>query len=240
LFVRIENLQGQDCSLSGRARQYGAGRYAAIARTSTMHKAWRPAAFYDAGFGTRRTRMRFVTIVALAVVGLGFGLRIGLGSGLRIGPLAQAAGQGEQVSWTEAQSLRELPAGIQALLGVGLGLAGIADRGETFNETDVTDDSMPRRRFVLAVLSGDTAMVALEQGGRMYSVRAVEFRQDGATWNAVHCAYMNVLPRRGTELVGVLSGKNAQPCGGFGIRAGEADPAAAPVLPARVRPRPGA
>jgi hypothetical protein len=54
LCVRIENQQGQDCSLSRRARLYGAGRYDAIMRTSTMHKAWRKQALYDAGFGTRR------------------------------------------------------------------------------------------------------------------------------------------------------------------------------------------
>ncbi|MCS0616284.1 hypothetical protein NX783_26440 [Massilia kyonggiensis] len=149
----------------------------------------------------------------------------------------------EQGGWTEARSLRELPAGIQALLGVGLGLAGIADRGADFNETDAIDDSMPRRRFVLGVVNGGTAMVALEQGGRVYAVRAVEFRQAGATWDAVRCAPMESVPRRSTELVGALSGKQAGPCGGVGIRADDANPAptaAAPVLPARVRPRPGA
>ncbi|MFL6632180.1 MAG: hypothetical protein ACJ8HJ_07695 [Massilia sp.] len=174
--------------------------------------------------------MRFVTMAVLAGIGLGGGM------------LAHAAGQAEQGNWMEAQSLRELPAGIQALLGVGLGLAGIADRGDSFNETAAIDDSMPRRRFVLGVVNGDTAMVALEQGGRMYSVRAVEFRQAGATWDAVRCAPLDGLPRRGKELVGALSGKNAGPCGGYGLRTGDVDPspAAAPVLPARVRPRPGA
>jgi hypothetical protein len=166
--------------------------------------------------------MRFAAMMVVAGLGLGHGA------------------QAEQGNWTEAQSLRELPAGLQALLGVGLGRAGIADRGENFNETDASDDIMPRRRFVLGVVSGDTAMVALEQGGRMYAVRAVEFRQAGATWDAVRCAPMDALPRRGTELVGVLSGKSAGPCGGVGIRTGDVDPPPAPVLPARVRPRPGA
>ena len=173
--------------------------------------------------------MRFVTMVILA--------------GLGTAALAQAAGQAEQGDWTEAQSLRELPAGIQVLLGVGLGLAGTADRDETFNETAAIDDAMPRRRFVLGVVHGDIAMVALEQGGRAYSVRAVEFKLAGATWDAVRCAPMEALPHRGTELVGVLSGKHAGPCGSFGIRMDDTDPspaAAAPVLPARVRPRPGA
>ena len=174
--------------------------------------------------------MRFLTMVLAA--------GIGLGSGLGSGALAQAGGQAEQGGWTEARSLRELPAGIQALLGVGLGIAGIADRGGDFNETDAIDDSMPRRRFVLGVVNGGTAMVALEQGGRVYAVRAVEFKLAGTTWDAVRCAPMVSLPHRGAELVGALSGKQAGPCSGVGIRTDDAGPA--PVLPARVRPRPGA
>ena len=179
--------------------------------------------------------MRFLTMVLAA--------GIGLGSGLGSGALAQAGGQAEQGGWTEARSLRELPAGIQALLGVGLGIAGIADRGGDFNETDAIDDSMPRRRFVLGIVNGGTALVALEQGGRVYAVRAVEFRQEGSTWEAVRCAPLDTVPLRGTELVGALSGKHAGPCGAGGIRTDDADAAptvAAPVLPARVRPRPGA
>ena len=104
----------------------------------------------------QQIRMRFATMVMLA--GIGFG----------VCTLAQAAGQAATGSsgWAEAQSLRELPAGIQALLGVGLGADGIADRGEDFNEGDVRADNMPTRRFALAVVHGDVAMVAVEQGGR--------------------------------------------------------------------------
>ena len=174
--------------------------------------------------------MRFMTMVLAAGIGLGSGAP------------AQAGGQ-EPAGWTEARSLRELPAGIQALLGVGLGLAGIADRGGDFSETDVSDDSMPHRRFVLGIVNGGTALVALEQGGRVYSVRAVEFKQEGRTWDAVRCVPLESVPQRGTELVGALSAKNAGPCGGFGIRTNDADAspaAAAPVLPVRVRQRPGA
>jgi hypothetical protein len=177
--------------------------------------------------------MRFVAMVVA---------EIGLGLGLGCCALAQAGGQ-EQGGWTEARSVRELPAGIQALLGVGLGLAGIADRGGDFNETEAVDDSMPRRRFVLGVVNGGTALVALEQGGRVYAVRAVEFKQAGTTWDAVRCAPLDAVPHRSTELVGALAGKHAGPCGGLGIRTDDAaatPTAAAPVLPVRVRPRPGA
>jgi hypothetical protein len=179
--------------------------------------------------------MRFLTMVLAA--------GIGLGSGLGSGALAQAGGQEEPGGWTEARSLRELPAGIQVLLGVGLGLAGIADRGGDFIETNTVDDNMPRRRFVLGIVNGGTALVALEQGGRVYSVRVVEFKQAGATWDAVRCAPLESVPHQGTELVDALSAKSAGPCGGVGLwrdHAASAPTTGAPVLPARVRPRPGA
>lgn len=173
--------------------------------------------------------MKFATMAVLAGIGFGYCT------------LEQAAGQAPgpaDSGWTEAQSLRELPAGLQAFLGVGLGAAGIADRGEDFNETDVAIDSMPTRRFALGVVNGDTVIVALEQGGRGYAVRAVEFRQEGRTWEPVRCTYLHGLPTRGAELVGALSAKTAGACRGGGFRPAEPDPVAAPVLPARVRPRP--
>jgi hypothetical protein len=173
--------------------------------------------------------MRFITLL---VAGLGLGSCA----------LAQAGGQ-ESDAWTEARSLRELPAGIQVLLGVGLGLAGIADRGGDFIETDIVDDNMPRRRFVLGIVNGGTALVALEQGGRVYSVRVVEFKQAGTTWDAARCAPLESVPQQGAELVDALSGKHVGPCRGFGIwtdHAAAAPATGAPVLPARVRPRPGA
>jgi hypothetical protein len=173
--------------------------------------------------------MRFSIMLVLAGIGLGGGAFTHAG-----GQAVQAGQNG----WTEAQSLRELPAGIQALLGVGLGVDGIADRNERFNESDVLADNMPRRRFALGVVDGDAAMVAIEQGGRAYAVRAVEFRQAGATWDAVRCAWMSALPRHGTDLVEALSGKGAGTCRGAGIRTAEPD--AEPAPPMRVRPRPGA
>jgi hypothetical protein len=176
--------------------------------------------------------MRFATMVMLAGIGLGCCTP------------AHAGGQVELGGWTEAQSLRELPAGIQALLGVGLGADGIADRGEDFNEGDLRADNMPARRFALGIVNGDTALVAVEQGGRAYSVSAVEFRQAGSTWDAVRCASMNELPRRGAELADAFSRRHAGPCRDLGMRT--ASPAGAPAGPAagaiqtRVRSRPGA
>jgi len=176
--------------------------------------------------------MQFATMVMLAGIGLG------------CCTLARAGGQAEQGGWTEAQSLRELPAGIQALLGVGLGADGIADRGEDFNEGDIRADNMPMRRFALGIVNGDTAMVAVEQGGRAYAVSAVEFKQAGATWDAVRCASMNELPRRGAELADVFSGHRAGPCRDLGMRTTPSSVApagtAARAIQTRVRPRPGA
>jgi hypothetical protein len=175
--------------------------------------------------------MRFATMVMLAGIGLG------------CCTLAHAGGQAEQGGWTEAQSLRELPAGIQALLGVGLGADGIADRDEDFNEGDLRADNMPTRRFALGIVNGDTALVAVEQGGGAYAVSAVEFKQAGSTWDAVRCASMDELPRHGAELAGAFSGHHAGPCRDLGMRtpqpAGRAVGAPA-TLQTRVRPRPGA
>jgi hypothetical protein len=135
--------------------------------------------------------MQFASIVAAAGIGLGC--------------CNAAIGQGEQSMWQEAQSLRELPPGIQVLLGVGLGAhdGGIADRGEAFNSGDaVTPASPPQRRFALGLVNGDTALIAVEQGGRSYAVAALEFKQTGTTWAPVRCAFTGTLvPHRGNELL---------------------------------------
>ena len=77
---------------------------------------------------------------------------------------------------TEARSLYELPGAIQSALGVGRsGLEGVADKGRKYNVTDVVDSSLPMRRLLAA--GGDSAVwiVALERGGRAYSVEVFEF-----------------------------------------------------------------
>jgi len=130
-----------------------------------------------------------------------------MAAGLAIGCCA-LAGQSHadrlQGDWTEAQSLRELPPGVQVLLGVGLSPrdGGIADRGENFNASDVWADGMPpARRFVLGLVSGDKALVALEQGGRARQFKAVEFRQSGSTWAPVRCVSTRAIPHHGAELL---------------------------------------
>ena len=75
-------------------------------------------------------------------------------------------------SFREVRTIKSLPLAIQSELGVGRpGLEGIADRGGRFNETDVVDGRFPRRRFAVAGLSSEEALVAVERGGYAYFVQ---------------------------------------------------------------------
>lgn len=127
---------------------------------------------------------------------------------------AVAGGQGNdrQAGWTSVQSLRDLPAGVQVLLGVGLAPEdGIADKGEPYNDSDVLlENSPPGRRFALGLLRDDAAIVAVEQGGRGRSVTAVEFRQNGSTWTPVRCSFIGaVTPHRADELLVLMAANPA-------------------------------
>jgi hypothetical protein len=188
--------------------------------------------------------------------------RIVAAAGLAIGCCA-LAGQSRadrlQGDWTEAQSLRELPPGVQVLLGVGLSPhdGGIADRGENFNASDVWADGMPpARRFVLGRVSGDKALVALEQGGRASQFKAVEVRQSGTTWAPVRCVSTGAMPHHGAELLeSVAASRPPATCALAGVLpSGAADAAPAPSrataqasaqaptqppIPAGLRLRPG-
>ena len=82
----------------------------------------------------------------------------------------------------EVRTLPDLPPVIQAGLGVGRpGLDGVADRGRPFNVTDLVDSNLPMRRFLAAGRDGETWLVALEQGGRGYSVVVFLFSAPDAT-----------------------------------------------------------
>lgn len=134
---------------------------------------------------------------------------------------AAAAGQidGRQAGWTSVQSLRDLPAGVQVLLGVGLAPGdGIADKGEPYDESDVLlENAPPGRRFALGLLGGDTAIVAVEQRGGGperglgHAVTAVEFRQTGSTWAPVRCSFIGGnTPHRADELLALLAANPGQ------------------------------
>jgi hypothetical protein len=144
--------------------------------------------------------MQYASIVAAAGIGLGIG--IGCCSMAGAGPSPVQ----EDDNWIEAQSLRELPAGIQALLGVGLAPdnGGIADRELHLNEVSIAVKGVPRRRFAVGTFSDGKAMVAVEQGGTSYSVWGLEFRQVGDTWEVTRCGWLRQRPRRGTDLLAAL------------------------------------
>jgi hypothetical protein len=188
--------------------------------------------------------MQFASIVVAAGIGLGCCALADAGS--RSG---EARADRIEAEWTEAQSLRELPAGVQALLGVGLGEeGGIADRGDRFNASDVTGGGLPQRRFALGAVNGDTAVVAVEQGGRGYQVQTMEFRQVGATWEPVRCTLGIAPPRRSAELLENIAARKAAAPGACQLPGFHPEPAtatattavSAPAVQTRLKPRPGA
>jgi hypothetical protein len=84
----------------------------------------------------------------------------------------------------EVRSLQALPAEISTLLGVEReGRVEIADRGEEFQIGDVLiGERLPFRRFAIAGLNTICALIAVERGGRGYSVELFYFKYVGATW----------------------------------------------------------
>jgi hypothetical protein len=160
---------------------------------------------------------------------------------------ADAAGRPGEDNWVESRSLRELPAGIQVLLGVGLPPMsdamrndGIADSGQPFNSGDVIAQALPMRRFAFGLVDGDTALVAVERGGRAYWVQTVEFKRRAELWEVVRCARSGTVPRRAAELRAVFMVQAAfgtESCDLPGLPGAAAAVAGAAQ---RLRPRPGA
>ena len=76
----------------------------------------------------------------------------------------------------EVRSVRELPEFLKVDLEVDRpGMDGVADRGRPFNPTDVIDESLPMRRFVVAGHDDDIWIVELEHGGYSYRVEVFLF-----------------------------------------------------------------
>lgn len=89
--------------------------------------------------------------------------------------------------FVEVGSLASLPAAIQDSLGARrAGAEGIAERGARFNTTEVVEPGLPMRRFVIAGLAPDAALVAYERGGRGYSVGILLFKWSGSRVRRVH------------------------------------------------------
>lgn len=66
----------------------------------------------------------------------------------------------------EVKTLKALPQNLRTILGVEkTGLDGIADRDGRYNATDAVDPNLPWRRFIVAGMDGDAALIAVEHGG---------------------------------------------------------------------------
>lgn len=142
----------------------------------------------------QRPHMKPVTVAALLLVALLFSI-----------PPAFAAGKIDcsGISFSEARSLVELPGEVGALLGTGRrGSEGIADRGAKFNATDVIlDEQLPWRRFGLAAVSASCILVAVEHGGRGYSVELWAFARSGDRWRGEQRQSIFSVPRSMQELI---------------------------------------
>ena len=85
---------------------------------------------------------------------------------------------------TEARSLEKLPSQLSSLLGRGRpGVDGLADRDGNFNVTDVVDDKLPMRRFVLGGFNDNCALVAIERGGRGHWFELLTLMHTSGKWH---------------------------------------------------------
>jgi hypothetical protein len=102
----------------------------------------------------------------------------------------------------EVKSILALPAEIGSALGASrVGLEGIADRGQSFNKTDVVDSSLPMRRFSIAGASENCILVAVERGGRGYSVEIIWFERASAAWQRSDALNLESPPLSLSELI---------------------------------------
>ena len=86
--------------------------------------------------------------------------------------------------WREARKLADLPVALQKALGVGMNLlgVGIADSGEPFNASDAILPNVPSRRFILAGVAENRAVVAIEQGGIATRIMALTMEKSDGAW----------------------------------------------------------
>jgi hypothetical protein len=105
-------------------------------------------------------------------------------------------------SLTEVTTLAGLPDGIRNALGQDKsGLEGIAEKGARYNVTDVTDSHLPMRRFVVAGVSRDSAVVAVEHGGRARWYEAIRFSRKNSVWSKTERVPISREPRSLNDLL---------------------------------------
>jgi hypothetical protein len=95
---------------------------------------------------------------------------------------------------------------MQTALGVANpGLDGIADAGGKYNSTDVVDSRYPRRRFVVAGLDANTALIAVERGGIGWNVEVTLYSNAAVKPAAEKTWTLFEVPCNLRDLVGHLS-----------------------------------
>jgi hypothetical protein len=98
--------------------------------------------------------------------------------------LGVGAGRCSVQGASEIVSLSGLPAALRTLLPrPERGMDGIADRGSRFNATDVRGNALPSRRFALAAVFGDCAVIAIEYGGIARVFEITEYHLIQGRWN---------------------------------------------------------
>jgi hypothetical protein len=99
-------------------------------------------------------------------------------------------------------SVEGLPMDVRKLLGrQKSGIEGFADKWGEFNKTDLIDERLPMRRFIVGGAGPSSALVAYEQGGLGYSIKAAAFALDRSGWVKVG---EWVLPENPYNLRGLL------------------------------------
>ncbi len=116
----------------------------------------------------------------------------------------------------QVDSLAALPAQVrEALIQAFRADAGMADVGGRFNRTDfVSDESVPRRRFIRAYQADGYWIIWYERGGQVYGHRIVALHQRQARraatpdWQLVTNSFLsgNLCEASKAILVGVRSG----------------------------------
>ena len=108
-------------------------------------------------------------------------------------------------SLSEVRTLAGLPSKVNLLLGqTTTGLEGIADRDEKFNVTDVIDERLPMRRFIIAGINPTCSLVALEHGGRGYSIELVVIELSSKQWQVTQRRIIRTKPQSVHELARYL------------------------------------
>jgi hypothetical protein len=101
-------------------------------------------------------------------------------------------------SLVEVNSLHALPNEINTLLHRDR-YVEIASRGESFNAGDVGGG--PHRRFAIAGLNANCAIVAVERGGWGYSVEIFVFEHKDTGWQGGRDGVMGKVPETLEDLV---------------------------------------